>query len=62
MHMVIIIIYKMDKLKDLWNENTKKIAVPAAAITLSLLGGTYAYKKIISGNPEFGGIDAHFVQ
>ena len=53
----------MEKLKDIWNENSeaiKKYGLPAGGVALSLLTGTYAYKKFASGNPEYGGVDRDF--
>jgi hypothetical protein len=50
----------MDRLKELWNDNTKRYAMPAGAVALTLLGGTYAYKKLSSSNSEYGGVDVEF--
>ncbi len=46
----------MEKVKGLWNEDTKKYVIPAGGVGLSLLLGGYAYKKIFP-NLEYGGID-----
>ena len=50
----------MEKLKDLWNDNTKRYAIPAGAAALTLLTGAYTYKKLSAANPEFGGVDVEF--
>jgi hypothetical protein len=50
----------MEKLKELWNDNTKRYAIPAGAAALTLLTGAYTYKKFASSNPEFGGVDVEF--